>query len=392
MTRFLVLYSFVFIYLFTGCSKDDDPVVPASRTLLVYMAADNSLDRDVAYSLKQMKQAINYHDGNLIVYIDRLKEPPRLIRIQPTDTVGIEVLLKTYEEENSASKETFSRVVRETKELFPSSSYGLILWSHGLGWVPGNHSSAYAAMNRTGVREFPRTKYIGVDDTGGRKFLEIPDLAAAIQDHAFDFILFDACLMSSIETFYELRNKCDYFIAAPTEILAEPGSDASGMPYHKMLHYLYGTSDDLRRACEIYCNHYDEKDGLLRSATIALIKSAELEELYGITRRMLSGKQELVAAMNTSSLQGYATSGVPRVFFDFSDFISQLQFVSAEDKTAFRQQMDKVVVYKNTTDRFIDFTIDKSRFSGVSTYVPRNVWKNNKEYAFYFQLEWAGVY
>ena len=39
------------------------------------------------------------------------------------------------------------------------------------------------------------------------------------------------------------------------------------------------------------------------------------------------------------------------------------------------------------------FTIDPARFSGLSTYIPLEEWKNTNAYRYYFEkLEWSGVY
>ena len=45
----------------------------------------------------------------------------------------------------------------------------------------------------------------------------------------FDFIMFDACFMMSVEVAYEVRNYTDYYIGSPTE---NPGP---GAPYDKVV-------------------------------------------------------------------------------------------------------------------------------------------------------------
>ena len=48
----------------------------------------------------------------------------------------------------------------------------------------------------------------------------------------FDYILFDACLMSQVEVAYELRNAADYLILSPAEVMS------AGFPYFKMTKHL----------------------------------------------------------------------------------------------------------------------------------------------------------
>ena len=49
--------------------------------------------------------------------------------------------------------------------------------------------------------------------------IEIKDLANAIP-YKLDYILFDACLMATVEVAWELRNVCDYLAVSPCEIPA----------------------------------------------------------------------------------------------------------------------------------------------------------------------------
>lgn len=67
-------------------------------------------------------------------------------------------------------------------------------------------------------------------------------LADAIPDGVFDFIWFDACYMSGIETAYELRDKCDTFVAYPTEVYTP------GMPYNLTIPYILKETPDLKSA------------------------------------------------------------------------------------------------------------------------------------------------
>lgn len=95
------------------------------------------MDSDVDYSISQLKAGAKRSAGTAVVYVDRMDEAPRLFKITQA---GEEVLLKNYEEENSANVETLVRVIEETKELVPSERFGLVLWSHSMGWVPSGYS------------------------------------------------------------------------------------------------------------------------------------------------------------------------------------------------------------------------------------------------------------
>ena len=57
--------------------------------------------------------------------------------------------------------------------------------------------------------------------------MDISELAAAIDGSGvrFDYLLFDACFMSSVEALYDLRRAADYIVASPCEVMAH------GFPY-----------------------------------------------------------------------------------------------------------------------------------------------------------------
>ncbi|WP_321331022.1 clostripain-related cysteine peptidase [uncultured Bacteroides sp.] len=381
------------LFLFTACSTDDDdsPVVPVSYTVLVYMAADNSMDSEVDYTLQELKEGMKRSGGTTVVYLDRAEESPRLFRIT---TEGEEIALKDYAEENSASAATLARVINDTKELAPSDKFGLVYWSHSMGWVPSGYSKDTRAA--TVAPSFPRTRYLGMDehqaaDAQGLTLMEIDEMAAALPDHVAEFMLFDACMMGSVEALYQLRNKCSYFIASPAEILMEADYDASGMPYSDLLPQLFGGKEELAQACQKYYNHYNGMSAkILRSATITLIDAQQLDGLYAVVDDILNNRLSVMQTLSTDGLQVYHRASLPRVFFDLDDVMKQVS--TAAQYQAFETQLAQTVLYKAATAKFAgDLVLE--RCSGLSVYVPLSKWKDNWEYTYYFSsLEWSKVY
>ncbi|HPX98551.1 MAG TPA: clostripain-related cysteine peptidase, partial [Bacteroidaceae bacterium] len=105
-----------------------------SRTVFVYMAADNNLNGYVDDNINQMKMSVSKmpYKANLIVYVDRLKAKPMLLNVkfEKIDTI------KVFPELNSSSADTFEMIFREVKHRWPADKYGLLMWSHGTGWIP----------------------------------------------------------------------------------------------------------------------------------------------------------------------------------------------------------------------------------------------------------------
>lgn len=381
--------------VFTGCSndKEDLPPAPVSYTALIYMIADNSMDSDVDYSISQLKAGARHSAGTAVVYVDRLNEAPRLFKITQA---GEEVPLKSYAEDNSANIETLVEVIEETKKLVPSEKFGLVLWSHSMGWLPNGYSSGLRMTRGKAEQDFPRTRYIGADFHPGDvptsdNMIEVDELAESLPDHVAEYIWFDVCLMGCVEGLYAVRNKCNYLIASPTEVLAEADYDASGIPYAKVLPYMFGGAEELKQACRAYYNHYNGmKYDVLRSATITLVDAKQLDGLYDVVHGILGGHLSEVESMDTSGLQAYHTKDVPGVFFDLKDMVNRLK---STDDAILEAQLEKTVVYTEATVSFKNVAIDRNRYCGLSVYVPLRKWEKNAEYKYYFEsLEWGRIY
>jgi len=221
--------------------------------------------------------------------------------------------------------------------------------------------------------------------------MEIDALANALPDHVAEYIWFDACLMGSVEVLYELRNKCNYLIASPTEVLAEASYDASGIPYSNVLPYMFGGKEELKQACQTYFNHYKGMNQeILRSATITLVDANQLDGLYSTVHNLLSGHLKEVGVMDVSGLQVYHTKDVPQVFFDLKDMINHFK---STDEAVLETQLGQTILYTAATSSFKDVTIQSDKYSGLSMYIPLDKWETNTEYKYYFNsLKWSHVY
>jgi hypothetical protein len=386
----------VVLFLFHACRDDDEVLpVPVSFTVLVYMVADNDMDSQADYTLNQLKAGAKRSGGTIAVFLDRKDAPPCLFSISQT---GEEQLLKTYAEINSADPVVLANVVSEVQARLPAARFGLAIWSHGMGWLPYGHSPAKTTALRL-ESTFPNTRYICLDQYDGTNaqpcVMDIDALARALPDNVAEYIWFDACLMGNIETFYALRRKCRYLAASPTNVLAEAGYDASGIPYSKVLPYMFGGKDELVKACDYYMEHYrDRKFAILRSASITLADAGQLDSLYHTAKTVLKGKLPLTANLNKEDIQVYHTDNEPKVFFDMDGVLKKAAGDSSPDYETFEKQLKRTVIYKDATGKIIDkLTINPGQYSGLSMYIPQAEWKDTKEYRYYFEkMEWAGVY
>lgn len=346
-----------------SCSASGDAEQePSRRTVLIYMAADNNLHKSAQRNIDDMLKAENPDECNLLVYLDIPYESPSLLKIQKEriDTV------KLYKTQNSASKQVLKTVINESFSLFPAESYGLVLWSHGTGWLPG------------GVFDDVKTRSFGKDN--GEE-MEIEDLAEALPEN-LDFIVFDACLMSGIEVLYQLRNKADIIIASPTEVLV------AGFPYEKIIPLLLMPSPNYGEIAFAYMEHYKSRNGDLQSASIAVIDARQLKPLADLVHEAI--KQETDLACPSKELLQRYDSREPALFFDLENYLEHA--ISSESNlTALKKQIAKTVIYRDFTPYFLDeFAIEKS--SGIGIYIP---FESDILFNYYSLLDWhkdSGLY
>lgn len=337
----------VFCCLLTACDKNKEEVKPRlNRTVLVYMIADNSLNRWTSVNVEKMMETYK-GEGNLILYIDGYEGAPRLEKLEKSGDSCRRQVIRTYEERNSASPEVLKSVIDEVVRDYPAESYGLLLWSHGTGWLPSD----------------PRTKAFGQD---GSDWMELTGLAVALPDRLFDFILFDACYMGCVEVAYALRNKTNYLITSPTEVLE------NGFPYNKIVPYFWGGEEDYRELCRKYYDHYNSMSGNWRSATVSLVKTEHLQVLAEITQNILNGKDEQIKNLDRSKIQGIDRRGSLYywydVLYDFDDYIHQL--ASSEQYEVFKQRLRQVIVFEAHTESFFEQVFFR-KFCGLGCYIPQ---------------------
>ena len=384
-----------------GCSKNeaegpDLPDIPAidsnvHRTVLVYMAADNNLYSNARENLEDMIRGMEGVEGNLVVYLDSWGDTPCLIKI---GNDGSRQTLETYEKENSASPEVLRKAIDRTKALCPAPAYGLIMWSHGNGWVPGKTAGARAssAGRRDGAAEYEGTlwekdpnalptKWFGQDLSAGA-FMNISGLSEAVRSSGtvFDFILFDACFMSSVEALYDLRHAAEYIIASPAEVLAD------GFPYAAILPSLFTERPQLEMTCRSFVDHYLSSD--YPSATVALVRTSELEALAATVRDVIARNPSF--EVDAAAVQPFENMQ-EHVYHDLSDFVSRI----APGTDVYRQfelQLGRTVLFTDHTPYFYsaygygNHWIGIETCCGVSAYIPAPGKSLNADYA---RTAWA---
>ncbi|MDE6299369.1 MAG: hypothetical protein K2M10_06975, partial [Muribaculaceae bacterium] len=351
------------------------------------MASNNLYSNLKNDSIEMTKAAqnIDLRENSVLLYLvsPYADRQPGLYELRKNGSNAKFVPLKEYTREKySTDPERISEVIADVKELREAKSYGLILWSHALGWSPffSNRDSypdlaasraddisasaiqegAISKVDYVNLYSFGSDKNPG---TGYTDKIDIDELAEAIPDNMFEFIWFDACMMSGIETIYELRNKCEYFGAYPTEVFSP------GMPYDLTLPYLVKEKADMVGCGREFFNYYAENDyASLRTATIAIADMKGLEPVAEYCKRIYSN------TVPPSSVGMNYYSGRQNVAYPYYDFGQYTKALIAqhpeEDEAEFERLMDKFIIYKDATEReFTGQPINQEEYSGVSCHL-----------------------
>jgi hypothetical protein len=373
MQKRLFLMLLAPVLLFSACEKNDllpDDSVPASvrRTMLVYLGTDNNFRGEAAEKIETLRTNRQANsDGNLLVYAD-VGDQPVLVHIYHTERRGnVADTIETYPAENSASPETLTRILNRVKEYCPAASYGLVVLSHATGWLPAAMSDPKPVLHSVILDK-------GTNEN--TNYMEIIDFANAIP-YKLDFIVFDACFMGSIEVCYELKDKTDYIIASPAEVLSP------GFVYSTMMGHLFQPQPDLTSVAREFYEYYDNQSGLHRSATVSVIRTAELETLAAVTKSIVGRNASLESA---EGIQTYGY-GNQRIYFDFGAYIRCL---APEAYTDFQAALERCITYKACTDSYYSSgtgTLQVTReFSGLSAYIPQDGYPEANR--FYDRLKW----
>lgn len=372
---YYILLSIAFVQLFVSC-KAVDPVSPEiavqKKTVLFYMAANNNLSGNIISNINTIKNSNVPSDDNLVIYSHLSGKSPALLKVWSNDgNVAVDTIYKFPATTVSADPTTLKNVLNIVKTLCPAEKYGLVLSSHGTGWLPSGfyaNPTGYSASEAIRMQSYMPDPYAHLVKTFGSETgkdgsslaeMELTDMAKNIP-YKLEFILFDACLMGGIETLYELKDVTDYFIASPAEVLA------TGFPYSDIVDYMYDENVNAKGIAEAYYNHYNRQSGVYKSATIGAFKTEGLENVASAAKALFEKHRDKIGSLNRNDIQRYYRSN-KHWFYDFEDY---MRILSGEDEsyTALQQALNDITIYKNATESFIN-VINIYRTCGLSSFI-----------------------
>lgn len=366
MNKLLIKYIFPVVGLlaFSACHSDepDEPVATAERTVLVYQEAFNDLgdegwDRDDINEMRQAAKAGDIKNNHLLVYNSR-RSGIYLMEILP-DRIDT---LKTYDRSQlTVSSSRMKEVLADVKSLKPAPSYGLVLWSHGNGWLQDGISDPMDSPKRSFGNENFRSR------------MNITTLARVLEGEELDFLYFDCCFMGSVETLYELRDVAPVIVSSPSE-LPKPG-----MPYNLNVGPFFRSgSADIVTAAQNTFRYYNSMTGADRTCTMTVTDATKLEALAAATKAIYEKASPTLPVGFTP--QQYEDGSFGGYYSDFRQYVNALcfdmngspRFENAQALADnFNAAFDAATLYFEATPKLWGF-MSLENTTGLSTYILRN--------------------
>lgn len=373
-----------------GDSPDgpDVPVTPVGQTVFMFFPWSNSLLSDFRRTVEDMQTVVaqrSMKDERIMVFMATSEREAVLFELKKQNGRCLTDTLRRYSDRPFTSRQWLTSLFSEVMTLAPASRYGMVVGCHGLAWVPvqGQRNARKRLGSQERIDEEDNlykeeridkegepndlmhfevqgpvtTRFIG--GTYPETQIETTDLADAMADAGFhtEYILFDACYMSSVEVAYELKDVTHYLIASPTEVLSY------GFPYITMGKHLLGTPN-YKGIVDSFISFYSSYN--LPYGTVAVTDCTQLDALAAIAQQINAAAAEQLVPNGVQIMDGYS----PTLFYDLGHLMS-LKDAGTVLTAAFAEQLEKTVPYKGHTCQYFttlkDAPVDIKHYSGLNT-------------------------
>ena len=351
-----------------------EPQAPSTyRVTLMYAAAKSNLFSSISQDLEEFCTGSlpTKKSGDVfLVYSHMPGVNPKTNRVEydyptspvlfrawrdPDGTYRRDTLITYPDTYISSTPEVMSEVLLDVKELFPAPHYGVVISSHGKGWIPvGYKESSPSIFSAT-----PPTRELCIELINGSG-INVNLLKEAIP-YKLDYLVLDACLMGNIETAYEVRGLCDLLIVSPTEILSD------GLMYNTIGALLTNVhTPDLKGVASEYFEHYNSMSGSFRSASITLMDCNNMKPLAEVCRKLVAKYRDAIDNTPSEKVKRYFYNEL-HWFYDLRDIFVQAG-INEEELAELNAALDKTIIYARHTDSF--FALKMEDMCGLAMYKP----------------------
>lgn len=377
-----IIWILLFSIIIYACDDNSDtPQVdtPAEVTYLMYMVGQNDLAGFFNSNIEDVKKGYEKSGikANILIYEDISAAPELYLIDKGADGKIKKTTVKTYPDQYSVDPAVMKEIIHDVFTQYPAVRKGITFSSHADG-------SLYRS-NTVGKRSF------GYEDSQGYG-MNITDIREALEECPYlDMIMFDACMMASVETAYELKDQAHYFFAAPNSV---PGE---GFPYDKALpSILKMNADGLEETAQLYMKHFHQNS--IAWDDFVAISVSDMTQMDSLALYMDSLFQDRIvqkrpAVLNREQLQhfekGYA-------LYDYGEWVDSLGLGNPYALQV-RRILDKVLIYKghseyssvNDWNEQLEIPVKDETFCGLNTYVPnRRTEMELAQMNFFTTLRW----
>lgn len=361
----------------------------AEWTFLVYLAADNNLDKYALEDIQEMEQVGSSDRLNIVVFTDRgegWKSARRgLVLRRPEEGVqSLDPSVPTCEElgeVDSGDPATLQNFVQWGLQKYPANRVALVLWNHGGGWRDLGSTYFRSLDSSTftpGGSTTPAvsTRAICSDDTSN-SIIYMKDVRTVLEraGRRFDLIACDACLMGMIEVAYELKDLTPLYIGSEQLI---PGAGYNYTPFLQALSANPGmsTQDFGARIIQAYGENYASE----ADATLSMVDTTTLKDLVASLNQFVQQSRDAASRAENKAnpyLPARENAGPPMgdpkqpdPFYDLGRF---LEFVSSNNQFSpgvVSAAQNALSVYRRVV--LSNVATMTSKRSGLAIFFPEN--------------------
>lgn len=270
-----------------SCAKEESK--RAEWTILVYMAADNSLTEQAIQDIIEMERATVSSQVNIIVQLDpnsRYPDPRARrykIRHNKSDYIASPVL-EYLGIIDSGDYRNLAAFVNWGVKKYPSHKLSLIIWSHGSGWSRSGDSPDRGIC--------PDQTHFNQISIAGGQFKKAFDLFS----RKIDILLLDACLMMSMEVITEIYHKTNYIIGS------ENLTPYEGFPYQEIFDNWsvnYSSSQIAANMVKLYGESHlpggsQNQNNMTRMITASAARSDKVEQLLVLLADFVNNQTDFI--------------------------------------------------------------------------------------------------
>ncbi len=352
MTRKKLFTLFIYIFFalmgLTSCTDEAFDIDSVNKQTLLIMfpwsGTEHSagLYSEMTNNLAQMENAIKNNKGlkntRVFVFMSTSATQSTLFELRyNSSTFAVDhETLANYTDNSYTTAEGLTGIIGEVKQQAEALNYALIIGGHGTGWSNISDWTDYPnkAKKKTAIKT---RSFGGLNNTYA---IDVSSLAQAIETNGIkmQYILFDACYMSNVETAYELKDATNFLLASPNEIIAQ------GLPYETIWNDLNTTTPNYSNVISSYYSYYNSTS--TPYASMAAIDCRQMDNLAAIMKEINSKY-----TMTAERLEGVQREDgfLPGIFYDLGNYVDSLK-PSGVLKDRFNTQLKATVKASKSTD------------------------------------------